>query len=157
MIRSNTNRKGEIAVQRTILRALELGLNVCRPCIEGTRYDLAVERTDGLLERVQVKYCDHQPGRGGTYSSRSRAIAAVARDGSTDTAEGKSMPSSATWPPMIAWSGYRLRSGRGERASHCARAPRATANGAEYTWPGTTAGEIPPVTIRRSSSSSSVG
>ena len=67
MIRSNTNRKGEIAVQRVILRALELGLNVCRPCIEGTRYDLAIERTTGRLERVQVKYCDHQPGRDGTY------------------------------------------------------------------------------------------
>ena len=67
MIRSNTNRKGEIAVQRVILRALELGLNVCRPCIEGTRYDLAVERQCGRLERVQVKYCDHRPGRDGTY------------------------------------------------------------------------------------------
>jgi hypothetical protein len=68
MIRSDTVRKGEIAVQRTILRAIELGCTVCRPCLEGSRYDLVIERRQGVLERVQVKYCDARPGSSGSYA-----------------------------------------------------------------------------------------
>lgn len=58
-----TIQKGDIALQRVILRAFELGYTVSKPCNEGSRYDLVVD--DGLrLHRVQVKYCDYQPREG---------------------------------------------------------------------------------------------
>ena len=61
MLRSNTVRKGEIAVHRAIIRSLELGQTPLRPCVEGARYDLVVDRGSDGLARVQVKYCDHRP------------------------------------------------------------------------------------------------
>jgi hypothetical protein len=65
MIRSDTIRKGESAVYRSILRAIELGCTVSRPCIEGSRYDLVIDRGSGRMERVQIKYCERR--RGGAY------------------------------------------------------------------------------------------
>ena len=61
MLRSETVRKGEIAVHRTIIRSLELGHTPLRPCVEGARYDLVIDRGAGGLSRVQVKYCNHRP------------------------------------------------------------------------------------------------
>lgn len=49
--------KGQIAVIRVELRAAELGFTPCRPTIEGTRFDLILEK-DGKCQRIQVKYCD---------------------------------------------------------------------------------------------------
>ena len=68
MIRSPTARKGEIAVHRAILRALELGCTPSRPCVEGARYDLVIDAGAGRgLARVQVKYCDHRPRNTDAY------------------------------------------------------------------------------------------
>ena len=67
VMRSSTARKGEIAVQRAILRALELGWTPSRPCVEGARYDLVMDAGATGLRRVQVKYCDHRPRGAGAY------------------------------------------------------------------------------------------
>lgn len=67
MLRPTTVRKGEIAVQRAVLRALELGLTPSKPCVEGARYDLVVDRGAAGLSRVQVKYCDHRPRQADAY------------------------------------------------------------------------------------------
>jgi hypothetical protein len=49
-----TNFRGEFAVAKVVLRALEKGLIPCRPLVE-CRYDLILD--DGFkLHRVQVKY-----------------------------------------------------------------------------------------------------
>ncbi len=66
-MRSPTARKGEIAVHRAILRALELGYTPSRPCVEGARYDLVIDAGASQLARVQVKYCDHRPRNTGAY------------------------------------------------------------------------------------------
>src|SRR5947208_13718269 len=54
-----TNRLGEIAVAKVVLRALETGVVISRPMIE-CRYDLVLD--DGLkLYRTQVKYAGGSP------------------------------------------------------------------------------------------------
>ena len=54
----STHQKGEVALLRTALRAIEKGFRPSRPLIEG-RYDLVVD--DGAkLHRVQVKYGAHR-------------------------------------------------------------------------------------------------
>jgi hypothetical protein len=59
-----TDEKGVIAVEKTILRAIEKGFKVSKPIIE-SRYDLIID--DGIkLHKVQVKYgdgiCTHTKG-----------------------------------------------------------------------------------------------
>lgn len=54
-------------MQRAVLRALELGFTPSKPCVEGARYDLVVDRGPAGLSRVQVKYCDHRPRHPGAY------------------------------------------------------------------------------------------
>ena len=51
---ANTTFKGEIAVQKVILRAIEKDVIASKPVVEGCRYDLVLD-VDGL-KRTQVKY-----------------------------------------------------------------------------------------------------
>ena len=54
-----SNIKGQLAVSKTELRALELGFIPSKPIFD-TRYDLILDTLTGLL-RVQVKYADGIP------------------------------------------------------------------------------------------------
>jgi hypothetical protein len=64
-----TNRLGEIAIAKVLLRALEKGVAVLRPVIE-CRYDLVLD--DGLkLYRTQVKYA------GGSSPKQCRGVVQV--------------------------------------------------------------------------------
>ncbi len=54
-----TNVKGQLAVSKTELRALELGYMPNRPVFDG-RYDLIIDK-NGQLVRVQIKYADGKP------------------------------------------------------------------------------------------------
>src|SRR3989344_433252 len=54
-----SNVKGQLAVSKTELRALELGFIPSKPIFD-TRYDLILDTLTGLL-RVQVKYADGIP------------------------------------------------------------------------------------------------
>jgi len=51
---ANTTFKGEEAVQRIILRAIQDNIAVSRPVLEGGRYDLVLDFGD--LKKTQVKY-----------------------------------------------------------------------------------------------------
>ena len=53
-------RKGEIAMIKVGIRALQVGAFVSKPIFEGARYDYIIE-IDGKLYRVQVKYADGKP------------------------------------------------------------------------------------------------
>ena len=59
---ANTTFKGEIAVQKVVLRAIEKDVIVSRPVVEGCRYDLVLD-VDGGLKKAQVKYAG-QTSRG---------------------------------------------------------------------------------------------
>lgn len=50
----NTTFRGEEAVQRVILRAIQKDIAVSKPILEGSRYDLILDL--GQLKRTQVKY-----------------------------------------------------------------------------------------------------
>jgi hypothetical protein len=52
---ANTTFKGEEAVQRVILRAIQVNVAASRPVLEGGRYDLVLDIA-GFLRKVQVKY-----------------------------------------------------------------------------------------------------
>jgi len=49
--------KGQIAMLKVELLAAEKGITICKPTIEGLRYDIIID-DNGKLKRVQVKYCD---------------------------------------------------------------------------------------------------
>lgn len=51
-----TNVKGQLAVTKTELRALELGFMSSRPIFDG-RYDLIIDNKEKLL-RIQIKYAN---------------------------------------------------------------------------------------------------
>lgn len=51
-----TNQKGQLAVSKAELRALELGYIPSRP-LYNCRYDLVIDKNN-LLQRIQVKYAD---------------------------------------------------------------------------------------------------
>ncbi|MCX6704111.1 MAG: group I intron-associated PD-(D/E)XK endonuclease [Candidatus Woesebacteria bacterium] len=51
-----SNVKGQLAVSKTELRALELGFLPSRPLFD-TRYDLIIDNHESLV-RVQIKYAD---------------------------------------------------------------------------------------------------
>lgn len=58
-----TQQKGELATLRVMLRAVERGVLVSRPVLEGSRYDLVLD--DGTrLYRAQVKYASADPDSG---------------------------------------------------------------------------------------------
>lgn len=63
-----SNIKGQLAVSKTELRALELGFLPSRPLFD-TRYDLIVDNHKSLI-RVQIKYADGK-------SSSSTGVAVV--------------------------------------------------------------------------------
>ena len=89
-----------------------------------------MERTDGLLERVQVKYCDHQPGRGGTYQlsltrhcgGRTRRIYGYGR-GDIDAIVGYlASDDCPVWLPAALWEGrtrIALRTGPARNGQRC--------------------------------------
>lgn len=52
-----TVEKGELAILKIQLRALELGALLSKPLREGCRYDLIIDWQNRLY-RAQVKYCD---------------------------------------------------------------------------------------------------
>lgn len=56
-----TNVKGQLAISKTELRALELGYIPSRPVFD-TRYDLILDNFKSLI-RVQVKYADGTPSK----------------------------------------------------------------------------------------------
>jgi hypothetical protein len=55
-------RKGEIAIRKVELRAMELGVMLSKPVFEGGRYDCVIE-TGGRLYRAQVKYANGKCSR----------------------------------------------------------------------------------------------
>jgi hypothetical protein len=65
---TTTAAKGEFAILKVQMRAVELGVVVSRPIVEGTRYDLILD--NGKLSRVQVKYV-------GSNSQRSSGAAHI--------------------------------------------------------------------------------
>jgi hypothetical protein len=113
MIRSCTARNGEIAVHRAILRALELGFTPSRPCVEGTRYDLVVDRGGLGMARVQVKYCDHRPRGPDAYEisltrhtgSRDRRIYRYGGDEIDAIVALLAAHDSLVWLPQTLWDG----------------------------------------------------
>jgi len=62
-----TNHKGALAETRIAAEALEQGVEVYRPVIEGGRYDLIFGFRDGRLVRVQCKWA---PRHGDTVAVR---------------------------------------------------------------------------------------
>lgn len=54
-----TNVKGQLAVSKAELRALELGFLPSRPLFDG-RYDLVIDNKSELL-RIQIKYANGRP------------------------------------------------------------------------------------------------
>jgi hypothetical protein len=54
-----TNQKGAIAEAQVIAAAVELGMGVWRPVVEGCRYDLILEAGDRLL-RTQCKWANRK-------------------------------------------------------------------------------------------------
>jgi hypothetical protein len=54
-----TNQKGAIAEAHVIAAAVELGMGVWRPVVEGCRYDLILEAGDRLL-RTQCKWANRE-------------------------------------------------------------------------------------------------
>jgi hypothetical protein len=56
-----SNVKGQLALTKTELRALELGYVPSRPIFD-TRYDLIIDTLEGL-KRVQVKYANGKPSQ----------------------------------------------------------------------------------------------
>jgi hypothetical protein len=58
-VKVTSNVKGQFAVTKAELRALELGYIPSRPIVD-TRYDLIIDKL-GELEKVQVKYADGTP------------------------------------------------------------------------------------------------
>ena len=72
-----SNRKGQIAVSKAQVRAIELGFNPCIPVMD-CRYDLVLDDGEKLW-RVQVKSTDHKPSHSTgavtaqlTYETRQR-------------------------------------------------------------------------------------
>jgi hypothetical protein len=61
-MRSETCRKGEMAKSKVIFRAYEKGIIVSIPTIE-VDYDLVMD-IDGVLKKIQVKWCDSATRRG---------------------------------------------------------------------------------------------
>jgi hypothetical protein len=55
----STNQKGAIAEAQVIAAAVELGMGVWRPVVEGCRYDLILEAGDRLL-RTQCKWANRE-------------------------------------------------------------------------------------------------
>jgi hypothetical protein len=55
----NTQRKGDYAVAKAISSFTRVGYDVLIPITESAPYDIAVE-LDGLIKRVQVKYCSSE-------------------------------------------------------------------------------------------------
>jgi hypothetical protein len=113
MIRSATARKGEIAVHRAILRALELGMTPSRPCVEGARYDLVIDAGARALSRVQVKYCDHRPRGAGAYEisltrhcgGRDRRLYRYADDEIDAVVAFLAADDALAWLPAPLWAG----------------------------------------------------
>lgn len=66
-----SNIKGQLAVSKTELRALELGFLPSRPLFD-TRYDLIIDDYK-ILKRVQIKYADGK-------STNSQGVVAVKLD-----------------------------------------------------------------------------
>ena len=56
-----SNVKGQLALTKTELRALELGYVPSRPIFD-TRYDLIIDTLEGL-KKVQVKYANGKPSQ----------------------------------------------------------------------------------------------
>ena len=59
-----TWQKGEIALLKVSLRAIEKGYIPSRPMVEGARYDLIIDGMGGGPKRIQVKYADHHQSSG---------------------------------------------------------------------------------------------
>ncbi len=57
---NTTNRKGDIAQQKVVLRAFEKGIIPSKPLVDDSRYDFVFD-VEGKIRRVQVKYCDSRP------------------------------------------------------------------------------------------------
>lgn len=57
----STTSKGEEALQRVILRAVQKDVQASRPVMEGGRYDLVLD-IEGRLWKVQVKYAGQSHG-----------------------------------------------------------------------------------------------
>jgi hypothetical protein len=57
----SSNTKGQLAVSKTELRALELGYIPSRPLCD-TRYDLIID-INGVLKKIQVKYANGLPSK----------------------------------------------------------------------------------------------
>lgn len=59
----NTNSKGDLAIAKVLLIAIEKGYLVSKPLSESSRYDLVID-IDGSLKRTQVKYADGKGSHG---------------------------------------------------------------------------------------------
>ena len=100
----STNQKGAIAEAQITAAAVELGLGVWRPAVEGRRYDLILEAGDRLL-RTQCKWanregdvvvvrgrtCRHTP-RGYVWTTYSAAEVDGTAAWCADTAESYFIP-----------------------------------------------------------------
>ena len=62
-MKATSNVKGQLAISKAELRALELGYIPSRPSFD-TRYDLIIDNLN-TLDRVQVKYADGKPSKTG--------------------------------------------------------------------------------------------
>jgi hypothetical protein len=51
----NTVQKGDISEAKVLARFIELGYTVLLPWSNGLRYDMVIDRGDGIFRRIQVK------------------------------------------------------------------------------------------------------
>ena len=89
-----TQRKGDIAVARTVAAFTEMGYDVAIPLTESAAYDLIVD-ADGTLARVQVRYCDSDDGEVGLRRIHSNSTGYVVK---------KAQPGSYDWL-VVLWRG----------------------------------------------------
>jgi PD-(D/E)XK endonuclease len=82
----STNQKGAIAEAKITAAAIELGIEVFRPAVEGGRFDLIFAFRDASLARVQCKWAPLQSGviMIRPYSCRRTASGLLARPYTVD-------------------------------------------------------------------------
>lgn len=84
-MRVTSNVKGQLAISKAELRALELGYITSKPAFD-TRYDLVLDDFRSL-KRIQVKYADGKPSQSNgsvvvklSYEDRSKRVSTYKKD-----------------------------------------------------------------------------